>query len=181
MQLTGDMLIGDAAVRGKRAAMRAGDPADGSNLDPIFMGGAPADVDHACRLAWTAFDAFRETGLDQRARLLEGIAEQHPSRIPMPRSDFRRKGVQAGSLPNSVWTGNGQTSHAKLRATTIAHHLGRTSWAIRKDKLVASHRTSCAARAGSVRRIYVHSVTARVSRKWAMRRRIGRDAPASRS
>src|ERR1017187_1717474 len=76
MQLTGDMLIGGAAVRGKGPAMRAVDPSNGNNLDPSFMGGTKADVDHACRLAWSAFDVFRETGLDERARLLEGIADQ---------------------------------------------------------------------------------------------------------
>ena len=76
MQLTGEMLIGGGAVRGKGAAMRAVDPANGNDLDPLFMGGTPVDVDHACRLAWAAFDAFRETSLDERARLLEGIAEQ---------------------------------------------------------------------------------------------------------
>jgi 2,5-dioxopentanoate dehydrogenase len=76
MQLTGDMLIGGAAVRGKGPAMRAVDPSNGNNLDPPFMGGTKADVDHACRLAWSAFDVFRETGLDERARLLEGIADQ---------------------------------------------------------------------------------------------------------
>src|ERR1700686_458726 len=76
MQLTGDMLIGGAAVRGKGAAMRAIDPSNGNNLDPSFVGGTIADVDHACRLASSAFDVFRETSLDVRARLLEGIAEQ---------------------------------------------------------------------------------------------------------
>lgn len=76
MQLTGDMLIGGAAVRGKGPAMRAVDPSNGNNLGPSFMGGTTADVDHACRLAWSAFDVFRETSLDERARLLEGIADQ---------------------------------------------------------------------------------------------------------
>ena len=76
MQLTGEMLIGGAAVRGKGAAVRAVDPANGNNLDPLFMAGTPVDVDQACRLAWAAFDIFRETSLDERARLLEGIAEQ---------------------------------------------------------------------------------------------------------
>jgi 2,5-dioxopentanoate dehydrogenase len=76
MQLTGDMLIGGAAVRGKGPAMRAVDPSNGNSLDPSFMGGTTADVDHACRLAGSAFDVFRETSLDVRARLLEGIAEQ---------------------------------------------------------------------------------------------------------
>jgi 2,5-dioxopentanoate dehydrogenase len=76
MQLTGDMLIGGAAVRGKGAEIRAIDPSNGNKLDPSFAGGTPSDVDRACELAWSAFDAFRETTLEARARLLEGIAEQ---------------------------------------------------------------------------------------------------------
>lgn len=74
--LTGNMLIGATAVRGSGASIRAVDPASGRELDPPFPGGTPADVERACALAWDAFDAFRDTGLEQRARLLEAIAEQ---------------------------------------------------------------------------------------------------------
>jgi NADP-dependent aldehyde dehydrogenase len=56
--------------------MRAIDPSNGSNLDPLFSGGTTTDVEQACGLAWLAFDIFRETGLEVRARLLEGVAEQ---------------------------------------------------------------------------------------------------------
>ena len=76
MQLTGAMLIGGAAVQGKGAKMRAVDPSNGNNLDPSFSGGTKADVEQACGLAWSAFDTFRETGLEVRAGLLEGVAEQ---------------------------------------------------------------------------------------------------------
>jgi len=76
MQLTGAMLIGGAAVQGKGAKMRAVDPSNGNTLDPSFSGGTKADVEHACGLAWSAFDTFRETGLEVRAELLEGVAEQ---------------------------------------------------------------------------------------------------------
>lgn len=76
MQLTGDMLIGGTAVRGTGAAIRAVNPSSGQTLDPPFPGGTAADVERACALAWAAFDAFRETTLDERARLLEAVAEQ---------------------------------------------------------------------------------------------------------
>ena len=76
MQLTGDMLIGDTAVRGTGAAIRAVNPSSGQDLDPPFPGGTTEDVKHACDLAWDAFDAFRDATLDERARLLETIAEQ---------------------------------------------------------------------------------------------------------
>ena len=74
MQLTGDMLIGGAKVRGGGAPIRAVDPASGRELDPPFPGGSAADVERACALAWSAFDAYRETGLEERARFLEAIA-----------------------------------------------------------------------------------------------------------
>jgi hypothetical protein len=60
----------------------------------------------------------------------------------------------------------------------IAHDLGRTSWLIRKDQLIASHLTNCGARVGLAPRIYVHSVIARASPRWATHPRIGRDVPA---
>ena len=75
MQLTGDMLIGGASVRGGAAAIHAVDPSTGRELEPPFPGGTPADVEHACALAWAAFDAYRETGLEERARFLEAIAQ----------------------------------------------------------------------------------------------------------
>jgi 2,5-dioxopentanoate dehydrogenase len=74
--LTGDMLIGGAAVRGSAAPIYGVNPATGEQLDPPFPGGTPADVEHACALAWDAFDSYRETTLAERARLLDAIAEQ---------------------------------------------------------------------------------------------------------
>jgi 2,5-dioxopentanoate dehydrogenase len=74
VQLTGDMLIGGAKVRGGGAPIRAVDPSSGRELDPPFPGGSAAEVESACALAWSAFDAYRETGLEERARFLEAIA-----------------------------------------------------------------------------------------------------------
>jgi NADP-dependent aldehyde dehydrogenase len=68
------MLIGRASVRGAGDPIRAVDPSSGRELDPPFPGGSAADVESACALAWSAFDAYRETGLEERARFLEAIA-----------------------------------------------------------------------------------------------------------
>ncbi len=76
MQITGDMLIAGEPVRGSAGTVRAVDPATGQTLEPSFPGGTKADVDRACALAWSAFDAYRETTPEQRARFLETIAEQ---------------------------------------------------------------------------------------------------------
>ncbi|KAA0581900.1 aldehyde dehydrogenase (NADP(+)) [Azospirillum sp. B21] len=75
MTITGEMLIGAQAHRGDEGEFRAVDPASGEALEPAFGGGSAADVDRACALAWSAFDAFRETGLDQRAAFLETVAQ----------------------------------------------------------------------------------------------------------
>ena len=74
MQLTGDMLIGADAVHGAGEAFRGHDPARGAALDPPYGSAGPAEVERACTLAWAAFDAYRETGIEDRARFLEAIA-----------------------------------------------------------------------------------------------------------
>ena len=73
--ITGDMLIGASAIRGSDTALYGLDAATGDQIDPPFPGGAPEDVARACVLAAAAFDAYRETTLDQRAQFLEAIAQ----------------------------------------------------------------------------------------------------------
>jgi len=74
MTITGDMLIGATARRGTDTEFRAIDPGTGAPLEPAFGGGGAAEVERACILAWNAFDAYRETGLEARAVFLETIA-----------------------------------------------------------------------------------------------------------
>jgi 2,5-dioxopentanoate dehydrogenase len=73
--ITGNMLIGASARRGERGEMRAIEAATGKTMEPAFGGGGAAEVDQACALAWAAFDAYRETSLEQRAHFLEEIAQ----------------------------------------------------------------------------------------------------------
>jgi NADP-dependent aldehyde dehydrogenase len=73
IQVTGEMLIGDTAVRGTAATLHAFDPARGVALKPAFGGGDADDVDRACRLAQAAFDPFRALTFETRARFLETI------------------------------------------------------------------------------------------------------------
>lgn len=73
--ITGEMLIGGQSVTGTDAPIHGINPATGERLDPPFPGGTPADVDQAARLAWAAFDTYRNTPDATRARLLENIAE----------------------------------------------------------------------------------------------------------
>ncbi|MFJ4352038.1 aldehyde dehydrogenase (NADP(+)) [Pseudomonas sp. NPDC089428] len=76
MTLTGNLLIGQSAVPGSRDAIRAIDPATNQVLEPAYAGGTGEHVAQACALAWAAFDSFRETSLEQRARFLETIASE---------------------------------------------------------------------------------------------------------
>lgn len=76
MSITGEMLIGASAVRGREGAFRAVDPGSGRELDPPFGGASQADVERACALAWAAFDPYRATGPDARARFLETAASR---------------------------------------------------------------------------------------------------------
>ncbi|KAE9646683.1 aldehyde dehydrogenase (NADP(+)) [Pseudomonas sp. PB103] len=74
MTLTGHMLIGQHTVAGNREAIRGINPATDTALEPAYAGGSAEHVEHACALAWAAFDAYRETPLNVRAEFLESIA-----------------------------------------------------------------------------------------------------------
>ncbi|WP_252106471.1 MULTISPECIES: aldehyde dehydrogenase (NADP(+)) [unclassified Halomonas] len=76
MNLTGEMLIGQKAVKGSRDPIQAINPATNERLEPGYAGGTQAEVDQACQLAWDAFDAYRETSLEDRAVFLETIADE---------------------------------------------------------------------------------------------------------
>lgn len=73
--LTGHMLIGRQAKAGTEQPVRGVDPSSGEPLDPAYAGAGPAEVERACALAAAAFDTYRETGLVERARFLEKIAD----------------------------------------------------------------------------------------------------------
>ena len=75
MRITGENLIGAASRRGEGETFRAVEAATGNSLEPAFAAATPADVDRACALAAEAFDPYRETALEDRARFLEAVAE----------------------------------------------------------------------------------------------------------
>ncbi|HEX2012429.1 MAG TPA: aldehyde dehydrogenase family protein, partial [Roseateles sp.] len=75
MEITGEQLIGAGARRGQAGSLQAWSPVRGQALPEVFGGGDAADVDAACTLAQSAFDPLRQAAPEQRARLLEAIAE----------------------------------------------------------------------------------------------------------
>lgn len=72
---TGHLLIGQRVVAGSAPSFHAINPVTGQAIEPAFTGAGAADIDEACSLAQTAFDAFRSTAPEQRALFLEEIAD----------------------------------------------------------------------------------------------------------
>ncbi|SFU28623.1 aldehyde dehydrogenase (NADP(+)) [Pseudoduganella namucuonensis] len=76
MQISGEMIIGRTAVKGENGSVKAIDPSRNEQIEPAFGLGGDAELQRACALADEAFDRYRETGLEQRARFLETIADR---------------------------------------------------------------------------------------------------------
>ena len=75
MTVSGEMLIGAASRRGASGAFKAFDPNVGARIEPDFGGATMADLEEACALAEAAFNAYRETSPETRAKFLETIAQ----------------------------------------------------------------------------------------------------------
>jgi len=75
MQITGEILIGGKAVAGKGESFTGWNPSTGQALEPAFYGATAEQVSEACTLAAEAFDAFRSTTLEERAKFLETVAQ----------------------------------------------------------------------------------------------------------
>jgi alpha-ketoglutaric semialdehyde dehydrogenase len=76
MQVSGEMIIGRSAVTGKEGTMKAIDPSRNVEIEPAFGLAGAADLARACELADAAFDVYRATGLEARAKFLETIADR---------------------------------------------------------------------------------------------------------
>ena len=74
--LTGQQIIGASGAKGREAAFKGVDPASGKELEPAYGGADAADLERACALAHSAFDTYRETSLEARAKFLETIADR---------------------------------------------------------------------------------------------------------
>ncbi len=74
-RVSGNLLIAGHAERGAHGEVRGIDAASGAALDPSFGGASEAQLETTCAAAWSAFDAYRETALEQRAAFLERIAQ----------------------------------------------------------------------------------------------------------
>jgi NADP-dependent aldehyde dehydrogenase len=76
MNIQGEMIIGQQAVRGSAGTLRAYNPSTRAEMEPEFGAASMDDLAAACLLAEQAFDAYRSQPLEQRARFLETIADR---------------------------------------------------------------------------------------------------------
>src|SRR5471030_264004 len=76
MQITGEMIIGRGTLMGREGTMKAIDPSRNVEIEPAFGLAGAADLQRACALADAAFDIYRATTLEQRARFLDTIADR---------------------------------------------------------------------------------------------------------
>jgi NADP-dependent aldehyde dehydrogenase len=124
MTIAGNMIIGQELVQGSKKAIYAVNPATGDSLEPAYLGGGADEVSRACALAEKAFDVYRETDLETRAKFLEQIATNLSSNGP---AIIERAGLESG-LPKARLEGElGRTmSQLKLFAEEIraGHWLG---------------------------------------------------------
>jgi NADP-dependent aldehyde dehydrogenase len=120
--LTGQMLIGKAAASGRETALRGIDPASGSELEPAYGGAGANDLDRACALASAAFDAYRETSPELRAKFLEAIAQRI---LDIGDPLIERAGLESG-LPRARLEGERGRTVGQLRL--FAAVLREGSW-----------------------------------------------------
>jgi NADP-dependent aldehyde dehydrogenase len=112
MPLTGNLLIGQRAVPGTEAPIHAIDPATDQPLEPAYPGASAEQVVQACALAWAAFDAYRDTSLEQRACFLETIAEQ----IEALGDELIERAVAETGLPSARILGERGRTSTQLRS-----------------------------------------------------------------
>lgn len=76
MSISGEAIIGGVHERGTEGSFRAWDPSRRDYPEPAFHMVSSDQIDRACRLAGEAFDSFRATTDEQRARFLDSVAQQ---------------------------------------------------------------------------------------------------------
>ncbi|MEQ8391448.1 MAG: aldehyde dehydrogenase (NADP(+)) [Thalassospira sp.] len=75
MSLTGELFVGHTRRLGGGASHFALSAETGEMLEPRFTSASNADVEEVCELAWEAFSQLRQTSSEERAKLLDTIAQ----------------------------------------------------------------------------------------------------------
>jgi 2,5-dioxopentanoate dehydrogenase len=108
--MTGQLIIGSARVS-TVATFRAADPALGAEIDPPFSIAGTAEVERACALAEAAFDTYRRTAAETRARFLEACADKI---MELGDTLLDRAGLETG-LPRARLEGERGRTMGQLR------------------------------------------------------------------
>ncbi|MGK9460911.1 aldehyde dehydrogenase (NADP(+)) [Streptomyces sp. G6] len=118
----GTMFLGASRVTGGGAEVRSVNPGTGKPLDPAYHYGDAGDVDRACRLAEDAFDTYRATTPEERARFLECVAGKLTA---LTDAVVERAHLESG-LPVARLTGEVGRTTGQLRL--FAAELREGSW-----------------------------------------------------
>jgi 2,5-dioxopentanoate dehydrogenase len=110
-QIKGEMIIGRSVVSGKEGSVKAVDPSRNEQIEPAFGLASQAELDLACKLAEEAFDRYRETTPEQRAKFLETIAD----RIMDLGSTLVERAMQETGLPQARLEGERGRTCNQLR------------------------------------------------------------------
>jgi NADP-dependent aldehyde dehydrogenase len=119
--ITGEFFVACRAVAG-RDTYHAVEAATGATLAPPFYAASLEDVDHACESAARAFDVFRGRSLEERAGLLETIAEH----IAGCGDELIVRAMAETALPRPRLEGERARTIAQLRL--FANVVRRGSW-----------------------------------------------------
>lgn len=122
MNLHGQSIIAGKVTPSDGATFTITNPATGEALAPVYQEASAALADAALRSADSAFDEFRSTSPEQRASLLEGIAEQIEA---MGDSLLQRAHAETG-LPMVRCTG--ERGRATGQARLFAKMIRDGSW-----------------------------------------------------
>jgi 2,5-dioxopentanoate dehydrogenase len=120
--MDGSFLIGARSVTSDEL-FQAFDPSTNELLEPGFAVSTPEHVAEACRLAAEAFDTFRETDPEDRARFLEAIADN----IEALGDELVTRAMQESGLPQARLTGERGRTTGQLRLFARVLRQGR--WA----------------------------------------------------
>jgi alpha-ketoglutaric semialdehyde dehydrogenase len=110
MTLSGELFIGFDRCTTPQT-FHAHDPASGQPLEPEFSVAGPREIDTACALACSAFDAYRALPVERRAQFLETIAQ----RILEQGEPLVRRAHQETALPLARLEGERARTAAQLR------------------------------------------------------------------
>ena len=119
--ISGEFFIACRAASG-RDTYRALDAATGAALEPAFHAADAAAIDRACDAAAHAFDAFRDSSLEERAGLLESIADN----IAAIGDELIVRAMAETALPRPRLEGERARTIAQLRL--FAHVVRQGSW-----------------------------------------------------